>query len=169
MRKTRRKKSTTKRDWRDIRQRQFLKQYGRQLETQLECGRCNGPVSEYMHTCPWCGVGMKVLHEETKFPSSCPRCKRGMKLDWQYCPWCYGAGFEPATDREYSDRRYVDRCRNRKCTRKDLMLFMRYCPWCHAKARQKWMIEGSKDTCKKCGWGVLRHYWSNCPWCGTHL
>lgn len=169
MKRTRRKKSTTKHDWREIRQRQFIKQFGRLLNTQLECGRCGGPVSEVMHACPWCGVGMKVLSHETSFPASCPRCKRGMKLDWRFCPWCYGAGFEADTDRKYSDRRYVARCRNRRCKRKDLMPFMRYCPWCRAKVRQKWKIEGSSDTCGKCGWGVLRHYWSHCPWCGAHL
>jgi hypothetical protein len=158
-------KSTTKRHWKEIRQQQFLKKFGRLLETRFECGRCHGPVAESMHGCPWCGAKRHVFHGETAFPAHCPRCRRGIKLDWQYCPWCYGPGFEPISQRWYTDRRYTARCRNRKCRRKDLMPFMRYCPWCHTKARQPWKIEGSSDTCGKCGWGVLREFWSYCPWC----
>ena len=70
---------------------------------------------------------------------------------------------------QYTDRRYVGRCRNAKCDRKDLMPFMRYCPWCHTKVRQAWKIAGSKDTCRKCGWGVLRDFWTHCPWCAAAL
>ena len=144
LRPTRRKsKATTKRDWKEIRQQQFLKLYGKLLATKFPCGKCGGPVSEAMHGCPWCGVHRKVFRETTEFPAQCPRCSRGIKLDWHYCPWCYGPGFEHVSDREYSDRRYTARCPNRKCERKKLMPFMRYCPWCHTKVRQKWKIEGS--------------------------
>jgi serine/threonine-protein kinase len=170
LRPTRRKsKATTKRDWKEIRQQQFLKLYGRLLATKFPCGKCGGPVSEAMHGCPWCGVHRKVFRETTDFPAQCPRCSRGIKLDWHYCAWCYGPGFELVSDREYSDRRYTARCPNRKCERKKLMPFMRYCPWCHTKVRQKWKIEGSTDSCGKCGWGVLREFWSHCPWCTTKL
>jgi serine/threonine-protein kinase len=169
-RRTKRKsKTTTKRHWKEIRQKQFLKQFGRQLGARLECGRCGGPVAESMHACPWCGTHRKVLREETNFPAHCPRCRRGIKLDWHYCPWCYGAGFEPLSDREFADRRYTARCRNKKCSRKDLMPFMRYCPWCRTKVRQKWKIEGGDDKCGKCGWGVVREFWSHCPWCAAKL
>jgi hypothetical protein len=162
-------KSTTKRHWKEIRQQQFLKQFGRQLGTRLECGRCGGPVAESMPACPWCGTHRKVLRDETDFPAHCPRCRRGIKLDRHYCPWCYGAGFEPLSDREFADRRYSARCRNKKCSRKDLMPFMRYCPWCRTKVRQKWKIEGSHDKCGKCGWGVVREFWTQCPWCAAKL
>lgn len=169
-RKTRKKsKSTTKRHWKEIRQQQFLKHFGKQLKTKHECHRCGGPVSEAMHACPWCGTGRKVFRGETDFPAECPRCRRGIKLDWHYCPWCYGAGFEPLSERWFSDRRYTARCRNRKCHRKDLMPFMRYCPWCHTKVRQAWKIEDTSDTCGKCGWGVLRDFWTHCPWCAATL
>jgi hypothetical protein len=165
----RKAKPPTKRHWKEIRQQQFMRQFGKVLEARLACDRCEGPVSEAMHACPWCGVSRKVVRDETTFPARCYRCLRGVKLDWVYCPWCYGHGFEPATDREFTDRRYVARCRNAKCERKDLMPFMRYCPWCRTKARQKWKIPGSTHTCRKCGWGILRDFWTHCPWCSTTL
>jgi hypothetical protein len=166
---TKKTKPTTKRHWKVIRQQQFQKQFGRQLETIFKCGRCDGPVSELMQACPWCGVARKVLREETTYPASCPRCHRGTKLDWLFCPWCYGPGFEDVSPREYTDRRYTGRCRNPKCDRKDLMPFMRYCPWCHTKVRQAWKVPGSSDTCRKCGWGVVREFWMHCPWCAIEL
>jgi len=161
-------KSTTRRDWKSIRQQQFLKQFGKQLETRYKCRRCDGPVAESMHGCPWCGAHRQKFRDETEFPAKCPRCHRGRKLDWHYCPWCYGPGYEPLSERWYSDRRYTARCRNRRCRRKDLMPFMRYCPWCHTKAKP-WRIEGTNETCHKCGWGVLREFWSHCPWCTAKL
>ncbi len=162
-------KRTTKRDWKAIRLQQFERQFGRQLDTHLHCRKCEGPVSEFMIACPWCGDDRKMLRDESTFPAVCPRCNRGTKLDWAYCPWCYGPGFEDVAEREYTDRRYEARCRNAKCERKDLMAYMRYCPWCHTKVKQAWKIAGSKDTCDKCGWGVLREFWSHCPWCAEHL
>jgi eukaryotic-like serine/threonine-protein kinase len=159
----------TKRHWKEIRQQQFLRQFGRQLETYLKCSHCEGPVAESMQACPWCGSARKVLREETTFPAACPRCHRGTKLDWRYCPWCYGPGFEDASTRHYSDRRYNARCRNPKCDRQDLMPFMRYCPWCHTKVRQKWKIEGSDDFCRKCGQGVVGDFWMHCPWCAATI
>jgi serine/threonine-protein kinase len=168
-RRTTKAKRTTRRDWKVIRQQQFLRQFGRALETNLKCARCQGPVSEPMQACPWCGTGRKVLPDETSFPAACPRCHRGTKLDWRYCAWCYGPGFEDVSERHYTDRRYVARCRNPRCDWKDLMPFMRYCPWCHTKVKQVWKIPGSLDTCNKCGWGVLRDYWSHCPWCAAAI
>jgi serine/threonine-protein kinase len=164
-----RAKTTTRRDWKEIRQQQFLRQFGKPLETHFQCGKCNAPISEYMQACPWCGTGQKVFRGETEFPACCPRCLRGTKLDWHFCPWCYGPGFEDVSNREYADRRYTARCKNSKCERKDLMPFMRYCPWCHTKTKQPWKIPGSSDTCKKCGWGVVRDFWSHCPWCANEL
>ena len=32
-------------------------------------------------------------------PADCPRCERGVKMDWDYCSWCYGAGFVSETNR----------------------------------------------------------------------
>jgi serine/threonine-protein kinase len=162
-------KTTTRRHWKEIRQQQFQREFGRILETQYKCGRCDGPVSEYMLSCPWCGTGRKTFHDETAYPACCPRCNRGTKMDWHFCPWCYGPGFDDVSTRNYDDRRYSAKCRNAKCDRKDLMPFMRYCPWCHAKVRQAWKIAGSSDSCNKCGWGVVRDFWSNCPWCAAEF
>lgn len=168
-RQNRKVKRTTKRHWKEIRQQQFVRQFGQQLQTTLKCGRCHGPVSETMQACPWCGTGRKVLQEETSFPSACPRCNRGAKLDWHYCAWCYGPGFDDVAERQYSDKRYVARCRNPKCARGELMPFMRYCPWCHTKVRQTWKLDGCNETCGKCGWGVAKEFWSHCPWCAAEL
>jgi serine/threonine-protein kinase len=168
-RRPKKSKRTTQRHWKQIRQQQFQRQFGRLLETNFQCGRCNGPISEFMQACPWCGEQHDVFRGETSFPACCPRCHRGTKLDWHYCAWCYGPGFDDLAERKYSDRRYEGRCRNPKCDRQDLMPFMRYCPWCRTKVRQAWKIPGSSDTCGKCGWGVLREFWSHCPWCAAEL
>jgi hypothetical protein len=159
----------TKRDWQSIRRQQFQREHGKSLETRYACRRCEGPVSESMQCCPWCGTSRKIHREESPFPIQCPRCGRGMKLDWSYCPWCFGPGFEVTTDREYSDKRYQGRCANPGCSRRLLMPFMRYCPWCHRKVRRKWRMPESKDVCPSCGWGVFRSFWDYCPWCGKGL
>lgn len=155
--------------WNEVRWRQFKRRYGRELETKFHCGSCAGPVAETMHSCPWCGENSDSFEGETRFPSQCERCERGMKLDWRYCPWCYGAAYDDASDREYSDRRYTARCTNLKCTRKVLMPWMRYCPWCQTKVRRRWRITGVKSACHRCGQGVLPEFWSWCPWCAVRL
>ena len=159
----------THRDWKTVRRQQFQRQYGKLLETHFKCNQCDGPVAETMSNCPWCGVQRKVHRDATRFPAHCPRCNRGMKLDWTYCSWCYGAGFEPHTTRKYTDVRYTARCGNSACPRKELMPFMRYCPWCRRKVRKQWQILGTREKCSRCGWGVLRQYWSHCPWCRKSL
>ncbi len=156
-------------DWRTLRQRQFQRQFGTVLETRFVCGRCDGPVAESMTTCPWCGTARPKHDDPSRFPLRCPRCLRGMKLDWAYCPWCYGSGFEVRGTRQYPDVRYVARCAGSDCTRRQLMPFMRYCPWCRRKVRKRWMIAGSTDTCPSCGWGVVNEFWNHCPWCGKKL
>ncbi len=159
------KTKTTRRDWQAIRRQEFVRQYGKLLEARFPCASCKGPLAESMTACPWCGKARKKHDEETKFPIQCPRCRRGMKLDWRYCPWCYGPGFETAGERQYSDVRYTARCENPRCQRKLLMPFMRYCPWCHKRVRRKWKINSSTEQCQRCGWGVLRAFWNYCPWC----
>lgn len=162
-------KKKNKRDWRTVRHQQFQRHYGKALETRHRCKKCNGPVSETMKVCPWCGSSRKIYREKTNFPSQCPRCHRGMKLDWEYCPWCHGAGFQVRATRDYTDVRYQARCNNPSCSRKDLMPFMRYCPWCRRKVKRKWKIPGSNEKCSSCGWGVLRAFWNHCPWCCKSL
>ena len=65
-------KSTTKRDWKSIRQQQFLKQFGKQLQAKYHCHRCHGPVAESMFDCPWCGTRRKIFRDETGLPGPLP-------------------------------------------------------------------------------------------------
>lgn len=164
-----RNSDTARRSWHLIRHHQFQREHGKALETRYACHRCEGPISEPMQVCPWCGTRQTVFRQETRFPARCPRCRRGMKSDWTYCPWCYGPGFELTTTRQYSDVRYNARCSNPACSRKLLMPFMRYCPWCHRKVQKKWKVPGTNEACAACGLGVTRSYWEYCPWCGKTI
>lgn len=154
--------------WREVKLREFRRLFGKTLETRYECPKCEGPVSEAMLFCPWCAKKQTKLAGETKLPDVCRRCERGMKKDWTYCAYCYGPGYEIEDTREYSDRRYSAKCSNKSCPRKDLWPFMQYCPWCRTKVRKKWKIPNADRHvgCKRCGWGILPMFWSNCPWCG---
>lgn len=157
------------RDWRAIRLRQFKQRFGKALRLDHACEHCHQPVDERMHACPWCGTAPAPTVGESSFPASCPRCARGVKLDWHYCPWCYGGKIGPRSTRRFTDRRYVRRCTNRACARKQLMPFMRYCPWCRTKVRLTWPLGDSRDDCPSCGQRVARGFWSHCAWCGTSL
>jgi len=164
----RRKNTTSRTDWKTVKLKEFTRRYGRALAARSTCSRCRGPVSEAMHHCPWCGFQRAVFRGTTSFPSRCTRCGRGVKLDWRFCAWCYGAAIGPLSTREYADKRYTARCSNQSC-KQELMPFMRYCPWCRAKVSRKWKVTESKQKCSRCGWGVLGDYWSSCPWCGKGL
>lgn len=154
--------------WQKVLFRQFQRKYGAALETRHECRHCSGPVSEAMRACPWCGEATEPEHMPTSYPAECPRCHRGSKLDWAYCAWCFGPGFEVQTRRKFPDRRYTARCGNDRC-RGRLMPFMRYCPWCKSKVKRRWMLPGCTSRCKSCGWGVDRNFWHHCPWCSKAL
>ena len=167
----RRQKSTRERpshnnrsSWRKLRWREFQRQYRSQLDTSHKCRRCEGPVAESMQGCPWCGIDHPTQGAETRMPAHCPRCERGVKLDWNYCAWCYGPGFETETNRKYPDKRYIARCSNRRC-RQPLMKFMRYCPWCRVKVKKPWRLAANKHKCVACGWGVVSEFWNYCAWC----
>ncbi len=146
-------------DWRD-----FQRRYRSALDTRHACRRCEGPVAESMHACPWCGVEDPTRGVESRESSSCPRCERGVKNDWDYCPWCWGPGFVEETPRRYRDKRYTSKCANPRC-RGDLMPFMRYCPWCRSKVRKPWPLPGSRSRCRRCKWGIAREHWHYCAWC----
>jgi serine/threonine-protein kinase len=154
--------------WKSARAREFLRRFGTQLSTKFDCSRCGHPLSEVMHWCPWCGRRRSRHRASTDFPRSCKRCGRGIKADWSFCAWCYGGKVQEPSERQYSDVRYVAKCSNRKCGRKDLMPFMRYCPWCRTKVTRSWPVEGG-EKCQSCGWGVAGEYWRNCPWCSRLL
>jgi serine/threonine-protein kinase len=154
--------------WESVRVQQFQKKYQQVLETRHKCTHCDGPISEAMQCCPWCSTSVRHTALETAFPSECPRCHGGAKLDWRYCAWCYGYGFDVETKRRYSDRRYSAHCSNAKC--KGLLLpFMRYCPWCRTKVKRAWTLPGSQQRCPTCRWGVDTDFWSHCPWCNKEL
>ena len=150
--------------WRQMQWREFQRKFRKQLETHHHCRRCEGPVSESMQACPWCGFDNPARGSESKMPATCPRCERGAKKDWDYCAWCYGPGFVEETSRHYSDKRYTVRCSNKRC-RGPLMPFMRYCPWCRMKVRRSWKLAGSKNSCRACKWGIARDFWNYCAWC----
>lgn len=150
--------------WRQMQWRQFQRQFKGVLDTRHECHACNGPVAECMLTCPWCGIDAPARKAETPMPAVCPRCERGVKLDWQYCAWCYGSGFELETSRRFPDKRYSAKCPNHRC-RQPLMPFMRYCPWCRSKVKKPWKLPGSKDRCDACHWGIAAEFWNFCAWC----
>jgi len=156
-------------DWKTAREKLFLRRFRRVLELKHRCGRCGGPMSESMRCCPLCGSSTKVFRGETSLPARCPRCGRGRKLDWRFCAHCHGPGFRRVEARRYSDKRYVARCSNPRCSRKELMPFLRYCPWCRTKVKRQWPIAESGGRCKGCGWGVVQGLWDWCPWCARKL
>ena len=150
--------------WRQLQWREFQRKYRKELHTTHQCRRCEGPVSESMQACPWCGFDNPARGSESLFAATCPRCERGVKNDWDYCPWCYGPGFEEETTRRYPDKRYTEKCANRKC-RGPLIPFMRYCPWCRTKVKKPWKLKGSRHRCKACNWGIAPEFWNYCAWC----
>ena len=150
--------------WRQIQWREFQRRYRKELDTRCQCRRCEGPVSESMQACPWCGIDNPTRGCEPQMPANCPRCERGVKLDWDYCAWCYGPGFEAETARRYPDKRYVGRCSNKRCGG-PLMKFMRYCPWCRSKVKKPWKLSGTNKRCRSCGWGIAQEFWNFCAWC----
>ena len=150
--------------WRQVQWREFQSLYRKVLDTSHHCRNCEGPVTESMQACPWCGFENPSRGSESTMPSSCPRCERGVKNDWDYCAWCYGPGFVEESTRHYPDKRYSARCSNTSC-RSPLMPFMRYCPWCRTKVRLTWKLPGSIHSCKACKWGIAKEFWNYCAWC----
>ena len=155
------------RDWKHVRFAQFRRQFGAALELRDTC-RCGGPIAATMSACPWCGKRVVQKEPPARFPAHCPRCRRGRKLDWRFCPWCHGPRFKRVSEQHYGDRRYTSRCAEPTC-RGPLMPFMRYCPWCRRRVRKGTRIEGSSDRCAACGFGVVRAFWEHCPWCARRL
>ncbi len=156
-------------EWEQQRQREFRRRYGKVLELKSECNRCGGLICESMHACPWCGTQRKIHRGETRLPQRCPRCRRGLKSDWRYCPHCYGAAVGPFSTREYTDTRYVRGCGNPDCERKEVFPFMRYCPWCNRKVKKTFRLEPRGTLCPHCDQGIAADYWSHCPWCTKAL
>lgn len=155
-----------RRDWRSVRLRQLRRLLGQRLTLSHECGACHQPVDERMRVCPWCGTDPLTPVGETSFPDHCPRCERGVKLDWSYCAWCYGPKIGPQSGRRYTDRRYASACSS--CGGK-LIPFSRYCPWCRVRIKQRWPLVKKARRCTRCEQPVLPGFWAHCPWCGDGL
>ena len=153
-------------NWRSVRLRQLRRRFGSRLELRHRCGACDQPVDERMQVCPWCAAEPLSPLGESRFPACCPRCERGVKLDWKYCAWCHGAAIGPSSTRSYSDRAYSHKCGSCKGR---LLPFSRYCPWCRARVRRRWSLGEHARPCRRCDQPVSADFWSACPWCGTSV
>ena len=104
---------------------------------RYECHRCDGPLSEAMRFCPWCGADDNSFREVTSYPLVCPDCERGVRPEWSACPWCYAGRLEPNGRRPRPDTRAERGCSRRGCDG-ELRPWMRYCPVCKQKTRRVW-------------------------------
>lgn len=153
--------------WREIRMDEFRRRAGEALDLHYRCYACEGPISEAMLHCPWCGVGDISFRDVTDREYFCERCERGIAPEWRFCPWCYGPGFDGSGRSPRPDHRYTEACADPQCPGHRIMPFMRYCPWCHRKVRKPWRHPLLEGRCRSCGWSIDPCYWDFCPWCGT--
>ncbi len=151
------------RDWRSVRLRQLRHMLAGRLSLGCECHACKQPVDERMHACPWCGATPLEPRGPTTYPARCPRCARGVKLDWGWCAWCCGPKIGPRSSRRFTDRRYAAACT--ACGGK-LIPFSRYCPWCRVRVHLRWPLAKAARRCSGCEQPVLPGFWAHCPWCG---
>lgn len=156
----------SRRDWRSVRLRQLRRMLAGRLSLSQQCGACQQPVDERMHACPWCGVAPLARTGPTTYPARCPRCERGVKLDWSWCAWCRGPKIGPKSSRRFTDQRYASACGS--CSGK-LIPFSRYCPWCRVRVQARWTLAKTARRCTKCEQPVLPGFWAHCPWCGDAL
>lgn len=152
------------RDWRSVRLRQLRRMLAGRLSLSQQCTTCRQPVDERMHACPWCGTAPLVAEGTTTYPARCPRCERGVKLDWSWCAWCHGPKIGPLSTRRFTDRRYASACGS--CGGK-LIPFSRYCPWCRLRVHTRWSLAKPARRCGSCEQPVLPAFWAHCPWCAT--
>ncbi len=161
----RRRRTATPTSALDLEAKQFKRRHGVALGLRYSCHRCDGPLSEAMLHCPWCGSGDNSLRDVTSYPLYCPHCERGVLPEWTCCPWCYPGRFEGNGKAPRPDPRA-----ERDCTRKgcpgELQPFMRYCPCCKQKPKRLWSHTHLRDRCPRCRWPVSRSHWRYCPWCG---
>jgi len=143
----------------------FRRAHGAKLDMRYRCHRCNGPISEAMATCPWCGAEDNSFRNVTRAPLVCPDCERGVWPEWTACPWCYPGRFEGNGRAPRHDPRAERRCTRRGCPG-ELRVFMRYCPVCKQKPRRPWSHPELSDRCPRCRWPMSRDFWHFCPWCG---
>jgi serine/threonine protein kinase len=144
---------------------QFKQRHGTALGLRYTCHRCDGPISEAMTHCPWCGSAENSLREVTAYPLFCPDCERGVKPEWTSCPWCYPGRFEGNGRPPRPDPLAERDCTRKSCSG-ELQPFMRYCPVCKQKPRRLWSHTHLHDRCPRCRWPVSKTSWRFCPWCG---
>lgn len=152
--------------WRSVRFRECERSFGRRLFLRFFCPDCDGPISEHMHCCPWCGQQEIRFGARSSFPRYCDRCHKGLRDEWCYCPWCWGQKFSHADGVIRADRRYKTTC---GACAQPLIEGMRYCAWCHTRVTEPIRIRELPDRCGKCKSSVTAALWAFCPWCHTSI
>ncbi len=143
----------------------FRRTHGKALGLRYSCRRCDGPISEPMRYCPWCGTSEISFREVTSYPLVCPECEKGVRPEWSFCPWCYSGRFVSNGRKPPRNARDVRDCGRRGC-QGQLRPFMRYCPLCKWKPRRIWTVSQLPDRCPRCRWPTHRGFLRFCPWCG---
>lgn len=143
----------------------FLLRHRYNLELIADCFRCNGPISEAMSFCPWCGTSENSFIEITRYPLVCPDCERGVRREWPMCPWCYRGRFDNLEQHLRLEKYAQRKCPRRSCSG-ELLLFMRYCPLCKERVTRPWIHPDLPDRCRNCSWSVSDLFWRFCAWCG---
>jgi hypothetical protein len=143
----------------------FRRVHGKALGLRYACHRCEGPISEAMAYCPWCGASDNSFRNVTRYPLVCPECERGVRPEWNACPWCYPGRFVGNGRKPPPDRQATRRCGRRGCPG-ELRPFMRYCPLCKRKTRRVWSHPELPDRCPRCRWPTSHGFLRFCPWCG---
>jgi serine/threonine-protein kinase len=143
----------------------FRRRHGRALGMRYRCHRCEGPISEAMSHCPWCGTADNSFQQVTRASLVCPECERSVRPEWRFCPWCYAGRFKSNGRRPPPDPQATRSCGRRGCEGR-LRPFMRYCPMCKRKTKRLWSHASLPDRCPRCRWPTDRSQLRFCPWCG---
>ncbi len=152
--------------WRNLRHSECKRIHGKRLFLRYVCPTCQGPISEHMQACPWCGLTDFHFIGATAFPHYHDLCGRGLLAEWRFCPWCWAPGLPGADGRQRKNMRYKVACG--KCEG-PMIEGMRYCPWCHAKRTSAIQIPALPNECRGCRSSVIREFWDFCPWCAKAL
>ena len=146
----------------------FRKRHGRRLEMRFKCYRCDGPISESMRGCPWCGTEENSFREISSYPLVCPDCELGVRAEWTACPWCYSGRLEGNGKRPRADSRAERSCSRKECGG-ELRPWMRYCPVCKQKTKRVWSDPELDGRCTRCRWSISKSFWKYCPWCSKRV
>ncbi len=141
----------------------FRKRFGAVLEARFDCYACDGPISESMRHCPWCGSDQNAFGEVTSYALVCPDCERGVRAEWSACPTCSKGRFVPNGRPLSSGKRTERMCKRQGCGA-PIDRFMHYCPGCKDRVTRPWRVKGLKG-CTRCDWPMAPR-WRFCGWCG---